>query len=152
MLSAGRTKCPCVFLRSVATLFLLACAFLLGNHAVFAQSQLDVASWIDSRNHQEWRLLSLGARWQSANKICRDAKMRLPRIETLQDVHAHLINVSAGQKALEVSELVWSSDSWTEASPERPSAVAMSMRNGENTSVGKDNSLPVLCVRDLPGR
>ena len=152
MLSASRSKFSFLFRTSAAALVLLTTAFSGASRLAFAQTQIDVASWIDSRNQQEWRILSMGARWQIAHKICRDAKMRLPRIETLQDAQIHLINVSAGQMALEVSELVWSADSWSETSNERPSAVAMSMRNGENTSVGKDNSLPVLCVRDLPAR
>ena len=108
------------------------------------------AAWIDSRNQQEWRLLATGATWQEAKKICRDAKMRLPRIETLQDAQAQLLSVSAGRKALEVSELAWSADSWGEPLGNKSSAVAMSLRNAENTSVDRENSLPVLCVRDLP--
>jgi|GEM_PF-6323820 hypothetical protein len=143
-----------IYYTTARTLTLTALVFCFcGGAAVSAaKSGEEVASWVDLRNQQEWRLLSVGARWQAASKICRNANMKLPRIETLQDAQPNLISVSAGQKALEVSELVWSADSWTGSSNDRPGAVAMSMRNGENTSVGKNNLLPVLCVRDLSDR
>jgi len=112
-----------------------------------------VAPWFDSAHQQEWRLLSLGAPWAKARKICRAAKMRLPTIDALQIAQPHLLSVSAGQQALEVSELVWSANSWSDASNGgRASAIVMSMRSGENTSVGKDNHLPVLCVRPIRRR